>query len=215
MKTQVQTYLIEETEELIYDGEKLREWERLINELDLEGQTKIQNPEKSPIPYLCLNETQENIIKTLCPRSEGIKEYNSTPIPFELLTLVAFSIKEKHFKKIEVWYDEKDKCPAIVGFTGYYSEYSWYSDSNKSLEGQKFDTKQEGIEAGGKHIDFRIDKKYLLGRWADIKEDFKQLAIRAKERFILTRKNEINQQIKIYQRDLEDLENSAFKLFGI
>lgn len=215
MKTQVQTYLIEETQELIYDNEKLEHWGDLVKKLGLEGQTQIQQPKKSPIPFLCLNGVQESILDTLCPRNVEIKEYDLTPIPVDLLDLIALSVKEDYFQKIQVWYDEKQKDPAIVGLTGYWSEYTWYNDSNKELRDQKFVTEQEGLDAGGKHIHFSDDKRYLLGRWADIKEDFSQLAQRAKDRFIGEEKNRQEQTILTAKRELEDLDSKAFEKFGV
>ena len=215
MKTQVQTYLIEETQELIYDNEKLEHWGDLVKKLGLEGQTQIHKLEKSPIPFLCLNRVQEAILNTLCPREVEIKEYDSTPIPVDLLDLIALSVKEGYFQKIQVWYDDKQKDPAVVGLTGHWKEYSWYGDSNKELKDQKFATKQEGVDAGGKHVEFSYDKKYLLGRWADVKEDFKQLAQRAKERFIGEEKSRQEQAILTAQRELEDLNSKAFEKFGV
>ena len=215
MKTQVQTYLIEETQELIYDNEKLEQWNDLVKELGLTGQTAIRQPDKSPIPFLCINRTQREILSTLCPRSVDIREYDQTPIPAELLDLVALSIKEGYFQQIEVWYDEKQKDPAVIGITGHWSEYSWYDDSNKEIKGQKFKTEQEGIDAGGKHINFSEDLRYLLGRWADVKEDFTQLAKRAKERFIGAEKVRQEQIIRDANRELEDLDSKAFEKFGV
>ena len=215
MKTQVQTYLIEETQELIYDNEKLEQWSGLVKELGLEGQTTIQQPEKSPIPFLCINQTQQAILSTLCPRHTDIKEYNLTPIPVELLDLVALSIREDYFQAIEVWYDEKQKDPAVIGLTGYWSEYTWYDDSNKELKGREFKTKEEGVAAGGNHVGFTQNKKYLLGRWADVKEDFTQLAKRAKERFLGSERVLQEQRIRDAKRELEDLDSKAFEQFGV
>lgn len=215
MKTQVQTYIIEETLELIYNNEKLEQWENLVKELGLKGQQEIQQPEKSPIPFLALNSTALEIISTLCPTEVEIEKYNLTPIPVEILDLVALSRKEGYFQKIEVWYDEKDKDPAVIGICGHWYESTWYSDYNKELKDQQFATKQEGIESGGIHINFHAEKKYLLGRWADVKEDFKQLAERAKEIFISHERNEQEKIIKEAQRKIEDIENDAFNKFGV
>lgn len=215
MQTQVQTYLIEETQELIYDNEKLEEWNGLVKELGLRGQTTIRQPEKSPIPFLCINQTQAAILNTLCPRTIDVKEYNLTPIPVEILSLVSLSQKEGYFQKIEVWYDEKQKDPAVVGQTGTWSEYSWYADSVEELKGQKFKTEQECLDAGGKHINFSIDARYLIGRWADVKEDFTQLAQRAKERFLGSERVQQEQRIRDAKRELEDLDSKAFEKFGV
>ena len=44
MKTVVETFVIEETQELIYDNEKLDKWNKYVEELGLTGQTKIITP---------------------------------------------------------------------------------------------------------------------------------------------------------------------------
>ena len=72
MKTVVETYIIEETQELIYDNEKLDQWNNLVAELGLTGQTKIQAKDKSPIPFLHMKSTLVNVFLQLCPRREGI-----------------------------------------------------------------------------------------------------------------------------------------------
>ena len=215
MKTQVQTYLIEETKELIYDNEKLEEWENLVKKLGLEGQTNIQKPTKSPIPFLCMNDIQINIISTLCPRHVEIDEYNLTPIPVELLEMVALSMREEYFQRIEIWYDEKEKCPAVVGITGHFYESSWHNDSNESLKGQEFNSVSEAIDAGAKHVNFHEVGKYLIGKWADVKEDFVQLAQRAKERFCMTERTNQERIIKDAKRKLEDLNIESFQKFGV
>lgn len=46
----VQTFLVEESKELIYDDEKLNEWKQKCEELGLSEQLALANPEKSPIP---------------------------------------------------------------------------------------------------------------------------------------------------------------------
>jgi hypothetical protein len=50
MKTIVETFLIEETIDLIYDNEQLDKWNKHVQELGLIGQTKIVQTDKSPIP---------------------------------------------------------------------------------------------------------------------------------------------------------------------
>ena len=57
MKTVVETFLMEETVELTYDQEKLNKWNDLVSELGLEGQERIVEPTKSPIPFKFMDET--------------------------------------------------------------------------------------------------------------------------------------------------------------
>lgn len=123
MKTVVETYIIEETQELIYDNEKLDQWNNLVKELGLTGQTKIQAKDKSPIPFLHMKQTHIAVFETLCPRKVKVQEYDKTPIPVEILDLVALSVKEKYFNKIEIWYDDKTPDPACIGFAGEWLVY--------------------------------------------------------------------------------------------
>ena len=89
MATVVETFVIEETAELIYDGEALETWNNLVSELGLKGQTEIVKPEKSPIPFMHLKQGYVNMFETLCPRKVDVSEYNKTPIPVEILKLIA------------------------------------------------------------------------------------------------------------------------------
>lgn len=42
-KTIVETFVIEETQELIYDNEKLDNWNTMVKDLGLNGQTKHES----------------------------------------------------------------------------------------------------------------------------------------------------------------------------
>lgn len=214
MKTIVETFVIEETQELIYDNEKLDKWNSLVNELGLKGQANIISPEKSPIPFLHINQSLSNVFETLCPRKVAVEDYNITPIPVEILSLVALSKKENYFSKVEIWYDDKTPDPVCIGFKGHFYEIDWYSNSNKALSGMKFETKQAVVDAGGKNPTFREEAKYLLGKWGDVKHSFQELKEMATKRYKAERENELNKRIKDAQRDLDDLATQAFDRFN-
>jgi len=215
MKTAVQTFIVEETESLIYDNENLDKWNDLISSLDLKGQNTIVKPKKSPIPFLHLKPTWENTLNTLCPRKVLVEDYDVSPIPLEILELIGLSKKENYFNKIEVWYDDKDPDPAVIGYKGYWYEPTWYSDSNESIKNQEFDSKQEAIDAGAKHANFSIKAKYLIGKWGDVKHSFGELKKMARERFIIEETNRYKKDIKETQRKLDDVESDAIEKFGI
>ena len=107
MNTQVQTYLVEEVMELIYDGDRLAQWNNLVLELGLKGQSQIVKPDKSPIPFMHMKKGMENIFNTLCPRTVDVEAFNITPIPVEILDLIALSKKEGYFSQIKIQYDDK------------------------------------------------------------------------------------------------------------
>lgn len=213
MKTVVETYIIEETQELIYDNEKLDQWNSLVKELGLTGQTKIQAKDKSPIPFLHMKQTLVAVFGTLCPRKVDIKDYDKTPIPVEILDLAALSVKEKYFNKIEIWYDDKTPDPACIGIIGKWIVYR----KNYSHIGE-FATEEEAL-ALKDHAEyhnhyFEETAKYLIGRWADVKASFEELAAKAKKLFIASRKSQIDEAIRQEKRRLEEVESDADRMFG-
>lgn len=190
MKTVVETYIIEETQELIYDNEKLDQWNNLVTELGLTGQTKIVKPEKSPIPFLWMNQALVATFTELCPRKVLVTDYDKTPIPVEALGLVALSVKESYFEKIQVWYNDKNPDPAIVGI----------------IKGANYDPKYPTWESGFEY--------YLLARWSDVKATLAELTERARKLFVLRRKNELENIVKRYQSDIDDIDAEANNKFG-
>ena len=214
MKTVVETYIIEETQELIYDNEQLIKWNELVGELGLEGQKKIVSPDKSPIPFMHMKSSLVNVFETLCPVKVDAEEYNVTPIPVEILSLMSLSKREGYFKKLEVWYDDKAPDPAVIGYTGYWGEMPWYTDSVAKLKDKQFESKQDLIDAGANHPSFYTHERYLLGRWGGVKMSFDELKKKASERFIGEKKNILLGEIKERQRGLDDLESEAFNRFN-
>lgn len=214
MKTFVETFVIEETAELIYDNEKLDEWNRMIEELNLKGQSQIVKKDKSPIPFMHLKQSMVSVFETLCPRKVAVEDYDVTPIPVEILSLISLSKKENYFNKVEIWYDEKSPDPVCVGMVGEYYECDWYSDSNKSLKNTTFSTHEEAKNAGAKHISFREKNKYLLGKWGDVKHSFKKLKEMATERYIAEQTFYYQKRIKESQYRLSSLEEEAFNRFN-
>lgn len=217
MKTAVETFVIEETAELIYDNEKLSEWNRLVEELGLKGQTKITQKDKSPIPFMPLNQVLKTTFETLCPRKVDAKEYDVTPIPVEILSLISLSTKEEYFQKIEIWYDEKTKDPACIGITSKF--YVSSSESNpENIRGKYFQSEKVARESGynsksgsGWYIDQHY---YLIGKWADVKHSFSALIELAKKRYINQSRVNFQKQITEAQRELNDLELKAAELFS-
>lgn len=213
MKTVVETYLIEETVELIYDNEKLDKWNNYVKELGLKGQTEIQVKDKSPIPFMHMKKSMINVFSCLCPRRVDLKSYNVTPIPVEILDLVALSVKEQYFQKIEVWYDDATPDPAVIGSIG-----NWVAYDRKYNNIGRFNTQDEAL-AMKDHPDyhnhmFEETAKYLIGRWADVKASIEELTAKARKLFIARKSDELNKKIREAQRDLADLELEANASFG-
>jgi hypothetical protein len=215
MKTVVETFIIEETAELIYDNEKLDQWNAHVESLGLVGQKQIVKPEKSPIPFMHLKTSMVAVFETLCPRKVAIEQYNITPIPVEILDLVALSKREGYFEEIHIWYDEKSPDPVCVGTTCSYYTYSKTYNTLKSgltLEQAKQEKEMFPDEVSGYNTTNRT--YYLLGKWADVKHSFEELMKMAAIRFMQEKGAELKKTIKEAQRSLDDLEVLAFEKFA-
>lgn len=216
MKTVVETFLTEETVELIYDNEQLDKWNKHVEELGLQGQTKIIKKEKSPIPFMHLKSSYVNICKVLCPAEVDIKNYNISPIPIEILDLVALSVRENYFDKMLVWYDDKSPDPFVVGMC----HTSYYSHNDTGGLGKSFQTYEEALQHQNENNWFKNkpygigNEYYLIGKWADVKHSWNELKEMATERFTNERSNEYHRAIKEAQRGLEDIKMEAFDKFN-
>jgi hypothetical protein len=213
MKTVVETFIIEETQELIYDNEKLDQWNSLVAKLGLQGQTKIQAKDKSPIPFLHMKTSMVNVFTLLCPRRVDIQDYDKTPIPVEILELAALSVKENYFTRIEIWYDDKTPDPACIGVLGkwivYRKNYTHIAEPATEADALALKSHPEYHN----HY-FEETGKYLIGRWADVKQSFEELSAKAKKLFIASRTSEIESIIREEKRKLEDVETEANNKFG-
>ena len=213
MKTVVETFLTEETVDLIYDNEQLDKWNKHVKELGLKGQTEIVKGEKSPIPFMHLKKSYQNICETLCPRKVSVESYNVTPIPVEILELVALAKKEEYFDELQVWYDDKSPDPFVIGIkaTEYYvkdgSGYKYFTNKSEASEFAS-STNQQVNRASWK------DVFYILGKWADVKRSWSELKEMAKVRFMEAKANDYHKTIKEAKRGLEDLETEAFEKFN-
>jgi hypothetical protein len=124
----VQTFLVEESKELIYDSEKIDEWKAKCEELGLSEQLALCQPEKSPIPFEYMNTVTQRVYQTLCPTVQEYRKYNKTAIPLEVLSLIALAEKESYFDQIEIWYDDKTPDPIAVGLLkGNSYNYKYYT----------------------------------------------------------------------------------------
>jgi hypothetical protein len=221
MKTVVETFIIEETESLIYDNEKLDDWNKHVAELGLKGQNKIVKPNKSPIPFMFVKSSMKSVFETLCPRKVNVESYDVTPIPLEILELIALSKKEDYFNNIEIWYDDKDPDPLCLGVLSSIVLHK--KGTYTELEGLKFSKKSEAEDyVKENNLKDEVDiydrtwdaKYYLLGKWADVKHSFEELKEKAKARYIAAEGNNFRKTIKEAQRNLDDLELKAFELFN-
>jgi hypothetical protein len=66
------------------------------------------------------------MFKVLCACPVPVKEYDKTPIPLEVLSLIALSEKEKYFDELQIWYDNEAPDPILVGIKA--GANSWEKD---------------------------------------------------------------------------------------
>lgn len=110
--------------ELVTEADRNEEWKSKVADLELEGQISLMvNSEKnSPSPYTFMNEQMKLVFQTICPSKELVEKYNKSAIPLDVLAHVALCKQEGYFQKIEVWYDNRNPDPVLVGYvTDNYS----------------------------------------------------------------------------------------------
>lgn len=215
MKTIVETFLTEETIDLIYDNEQLDAWNKYVDELGLSGQRNVVKKDKSPIPFMHLKKSYVRICETICPRKVSIESYNITPIPVEILELVALSKREKYFEEIVIWYDDKSPDPFCLGVNHeYYSVNgnSWKT-RHPNYESALNEMNEKGWE-GKPAKPWDSGTYYLIGKWADVKKSWDELKEIAMNRYMKSEKISFEKAIKEAQRGLEDLKIKAYEQFN-
>jgi len=222
MKTVVETFLIEENIELLYDNDKLQKWNERVVELGLSGQTQIVKPTKSPVPFMHMKTSLREVFNTLCPAHVGIKDFNITPIPLEILDLVALSEKEQYFSNIEVWYDDKNPDPVCIGIIENWILHD-KGTYNITKGTPHFTSKKDAenyvlintLTAEPYHYSWGGDEKYyLIGRWADVKRPIMELKQMAIDRFVEEQGELLRKTLKDTQRKLDDIESEAKAKFN-
>jgi len=111
----VQTFIVEDSKDLIYEEEKILEWREKCEALGLSGQLELIKKDKSPIPFESMNTVSNRVYSTLCPTVTNYKKYNKTTIPLEVLGIIKLSEDEHYFDEIQIWYDDKTPDPLAVG----------------------------------------------------------------------------------------------------
>lgn len=118
----VEIYLEPELQEMVQNPEVEEEWLALVEELGLEGQSKLVSKRegtevnKKASPYIHLNKKYANIFSILCPEVVDYKKYDKTTIPREVLKEIALCEKEGYFDAIKIWYDDSSPDPLVVGY---------------------------------------------------------------------------------------------------
>jgi len=121
METKI--YLIEEHQDMLFDGESIDKWNELIDKLGLENQKKFTDGTKSPMPFPRMTNAQDTIYTAILETKVEYKRYSSEVIPLRVLEMIDFCEREKHFDLIEIWYSEKNPDPLVVGRIYTSDEY--------------------------------------------------------------------------------------------
>lgn len=205
MKTEVELYIDQELSDITFDVEALDEWKELTKELGLDNQLALTKGKESPVPFPYMNESMKRVYTMMCPTKVDIKKYDKTPIPLEVIKQIAFCKKENHFSEIEVWFDDKQPDPLVVGVI---CEYYGYKDG-KSTENYK--TREEAVLNSDKDSSIYTQKEnhYLIARWGDVKRSFNELKEMAKERFIEKHAAQMKSDIETLTGKLKTIEQNA------
>jgi len=213
----VQIFQNEELNDVLFQVEALDEWKEIANELGMNKQLDFVKSAESPLPYPYMNKSMGIIFSTLCPTRVEFKKYDKTPIPLEVMRQIAFSVKEKHFQEIEIWYDDKSPDPFAIGRTyGWYiydKSYNRLKDADKN--DMLFNTEQEA-KAYAELVGFNTNgtgktdiKEYAIARWADELRPITELRELAKERlmerYAAVLKNEINDRTQALKQIAENV----------
>jgi hypothetical protein len=213
----VQIYQNEELNDIMFQGEALDEWKQLAFELGMEAQLDFVSKAESPIPYPHITKSMEIIFKTLCPTNINFKQYSKTTIPLEVIKQISYSVKENHFNRIEIWYDDKTPDPFAVGFIEKHYIYDKNYNRLKTTEGKDmlFDSSSQAKNYAetisypiyGTSIAF--SDKYLIARWADEIRPISELKELAKSRLLekygAELKNEIEEKTQALKKLTENV----------
>ena len=93
----IETYLIEECQELIENPEELKEWKEKVSTLGLIGQESLAAEGKSPIPFPAMNLEQKNVYKMVLAQECKVEDYSKDTIPMRVLSLIALARQEDYF----------------------------------------------------------------------------------------------------------------------
>lgn len=200
-KNEVQSYLQDEVLDLVLDHEALDAWHEMVRDLGLEGQTKIAEPKKSPIPYLFMVPSMVATFETLCPREVELKDYSAGAIPLKALELIGLAQREGHFDRIMIRYDDKSPDPVAIGEKcSFYGGEPWHKLTADELKEAR---------AAGKNPYASPEQRYLIARWGAESASLDVLAQTAKDRWIREKGAEESKKIKDAQAVLNTLAEDA------
>jgi hypothetical protein len=160
-----------------------------------------------------MNEVMKRVYETLCPMHVEFKTYSKSAIPLEIMKQIAFSVRDKHFQKIEIWYDDKTPDPIVVGEHGMYKlrEKESYRCDKETYVTEAL--ANEAMDAAGLKTTHTVVYE-LLGRWGDELLDFPSLKKRAIDVFIENEAGELKKDIATKTEKLKLINENAASYFN-
>ena len=181
-----------ELSDITFDIDDLQEWKDIAIQLGMEKQISLTKGKDTPIPYPYMNEVMFRVYQTLCPNKIDYKEYKNTTVPLDVMKQIFFCVKENYFQKIEIWADDKEPDPLVVGYLGKYWDNAKDNDGNRLY----FNTKEECLaHSDNKNAYFSEEGKYLIARWGDELRSFAELKGKALQRLIDSTSIELQREL--------------------
>lgn len=156
---EVKIYREPENVGLLLDDEQLEKYQSLALEL---GIPEVK-PDKTPSVYQVLNTSQIRALEALCPATTELKNYSRSTIPVEVLQAIKFVVDNDMFDVIQVWYDDKNPDPMIIG-----KKYQNDNDRQKGYSWTMTST--------------------LIARWGDCAYELNELVEMGKKRLVEEKK---------------------------
>ncbi len=156
---EVKIYREPENVGLLLDDEQLEKYQSLALEL---GIPEVK-PDKTPSVYQVLNTSQTRALEALCPATTELKNYSRSTIPVEVLQAIKFVVDNDMFDVIQVWYDDKNPDPMIIG--------KRYQNDNDRQKGYSWTMTST-----------------LIARWGDCAYELNELVEMGKKRLVEEKK---------------------------
>jgi hypothetical protein len=188
MKTEI--YLADNIIDTAFDNDKADEWKIKVEQLGMVGQ--IESVEKSngnTNPFMRLNDFQYKILSELFNRSQLINDFNHCIVPLEIVDVIAMAINDKYFDQIKIHYCDNEPDPVVIG-------YLYLNDEDRR-----------------EHKAWRMIK-FLIARWGEELDDWTTMRIKAIEKYRTRTISMCKQNIRSYQRQIEDIDNEIINNFG-
>lgn len=174
-------------------GDKEEDVMVMIDQLGLKGQKQlVKNQAGLIIPFPKMNVYEQRVWEMYCPAKAKLQDYDGSPIPYEILTLLQLVQDKRYFdtkagnskRKIEGWIEvwseaREDVDPLIVGVINTKEKYDW------------------GWSSGDKAY-------YLVARWGMSLRKFEEIAEIAMNRWKNIRKAKAQAVINSLETDAQN-----------